>query len=137
MNIKAGISSLILILICLCSLSGCSGKSYPFISFDDTIFYHEYEDSFGLAYGLKGYYVMYGKYTFYGGEAQAGEAYLVKPVIAIRRFRILDVLKKYPNLKDNRAMKAAAAQETVLKPGKQDLNVSVDNGRTITIPKGD
>src|SRR3990167_8834583 len=99
------VSLLNIIIVLIFSLAGCQ-QNFTWIKFNDVIIKHQYTKDWGLATGLHGFYVVYNKMKFPdGGVAKEGECYLISPPL-IGNFRIKDLIDKYPELSDERVLKA-------------------------------
>lgn len=94
-------------------LAACNSEfdKAPELKFNDVILRHNYTEKYGTATGLLNVYVMYGKYKLSDKEVPAGIALTPQ---GFMRFKIIDVLNKYPQLQSTESIEAAKRQE--LKP---------------------
>lgn len=107
---NSGIRKLAVVLvITLVSLTGC--QSLDFVEPDTTVYSHDYQDAYGLAVSVKGYYVVYGKLSTILGSLKAGECILTEPA-GKHNFYISKLVEMYPNLQDPRVQKAIVKQGT-------------------------
>lgn len=98
-----------LLILPLLLLTSCNQK-LPVVEFDDVVIAHNYTDTSGLAYGLKGLYVMYGEHRAAKGKLTAGTCLLYSPPMAAR-FSIKKVLGLFPELVCTKSSEAANRQK--------------------------
>ena len=78
------------------------------IEFNDTIFRHSYTKDYGVATGMLNVYVVYGEYKLANIKVPAGVALTPQK---FKRYRIKDLLEKYPDLASQEALKAEKEQK--------------------------
>lgn len=113
-NILLGLSFSLLITACN------SIKTNIYEHFDDRIASYDNSKKYGTAFGLKGVYVYYGTLKTFKGNLEAGTA--VTPT-KVFHYPIVELLQKYPQLKNEKSIKAAAVQLELLRrkqPGFYD-----------------
>lgn len=94
---------------CLC-LVGCANEfdKAPTIEFNDTILRHNYNTNYGLVTGMLNMYVVYGKYQLADKTIPAGICLTPQ---GFRKFRIRQLLDKYPDLNVFETEEAARRQD--------------------------
>ena len=106
--------SLILVIV---FLTGCD-ELPPIKEYSDFIFSHKFTESCGVAFGGKGIYVVYGTLNYLNRNIGSGAGVDSKGLFT---FSILKVLKQNPELRTEKSIKAAAAQQLVFKKRLPDF----------------
>ena len=95
-------------------LAGCQDKTFQnldYLEFNDTILRHSYTNNYGVATGLLNVYTVYGNYTLAGPltdvKVPAGIALTPQ---GFKTYSISKLLDKNPELKSDKALKAAEEQ---------------------------
>ena len=91
-------------------LTSCANEfdKAPSIEFNDTILRHNFTDNYGLATGLLNIYIMYGQYQLVDKNIPAGICLTPQ---GFKKFRIRQVLDKYPELNVFATEEAARRQD--------------------------
>jgi len=121
------VGCLFVCLLALGFLYGCTPVSNPseWVKFNDMIWQKQYSPECGLVLGARGIYVVYGTKTTKTFKIPAGVCYLAIPEPKSAKFRILDILKTYPELDDPLARKASAIQELQIRKLPEALRVKI------------
>ena len=95
----------ILSLFAILSLTSCEQLDYE--HFDDHISIISETKDYGLAQGQKAFYIYWGEMHLKGANVIAGTAVAIDHRF---QFPIVELLKKYPQCRNKKSLKAAAAQ---------------------------
>lgn len=108
----------ILIFSIILSLTSCD--KLPYEHFSDSIIRVQETEKYGLATGIKAFYVYYGVMRLPGNKVVAGTAVGFNKQF---HFPILELLKKYPQLQNEKSLKAAAAQQELWRHHPPEVNI--------------
>lgn len=107
-----GLTSFLIGIAAITAITGCENhKDLKLIEVNEVVMSYDYEDSYGVAIGVKHFFIVYGEYKgFHEGEA-------LDPINGtVNSYSIKDLLDKYPNLNTPEAQKAATRQGNTSKP---------------------
>lgn len=89
-------------------LSGCGDLKS--VKYADTVILQEFSPDYGLVYGMKGLYVVYGSYKTDRGNLQAGECVLIDPPGTFK-FSLKEFLAAEPSLTSNTDIQKASENQ--------------------------
>lgn len=103
MRLKIFVISLVSLFLVACE----PVNNYPWRHFDDKITKYQETDKCGLAFGYRAIYVYYGEMKGSNGSYRAGTA---SNMVEIFNYPILEILKLYPELRNEKSVRDAAIQ---------------------------
>lgn len=123
---KASIFSNLLALMLVIGLTSCKDeKVYNWEHFQDEIISYQETKDYGLARGNKALYLYYGEMKLSGRNFLAGEA---QSMTRGFHYPIVELLKKYPVLRNPKSVKSAAAQLLIIKRKNLEFYETINPG---------